>query len=103
MAPGSPGTPWVARIGRHPGVREVAVIGVPDEKWGERVMAVVVRAEGATVSADELRRWTRERIAHYKAPAEVRLAEELPRTATGKLFKRELRQTLGGADAAVSR
>ncbi len=88
---------------QHPGVLEVAVIGVPDEKWGERVMAVVVRTEGATVSADELRLWTRERIAHYKAPAEVRFAEELPRTATGKLLKRELRQTLGGADAAVSR
>lgn len=88
---------------QHPEVLEVAVIGVPDDKWGERVMAVVVRTQDATVSAEELRQWTRDRIAHFKAPSEVRLAEELPRTATGKLLKRELRQELGGSDATVSR
>ena len=88
---------------QHPEVREVAVIGVPDAKWGERVMAVVVRTEGASVDADGLRQWTRGRIAHFKAPSEVVLVDELPRTATGKLLKRNLRQELGGPDAAVSR
>ena len=88
---------------QHPEVLEVAVIGVPDDKWGERVMAVVVRTEGSTLDADVLRTWTRERIAHFKAPSEVRFADELPRTATGKLLKRQLRQTLGAADGSVSR
>lgn len=88
---------------QHPGVREVAVIGVPDDRWGERVMAVVVRAEGATVSTEELRQWTRDRIAHFKAPSEVRFTDELPRTVTGKLLKRELRQTYGGTDSSITR
>ena len=88
---------------QHPEVREVAVIGVPDDKWGERVMAVVVRTEGSTVDAEDLRLWTRSRIAHFKAPSEVRFSDELPRTATGKLLKRELRKTVGGTDDAVSR
>ncbi|WP_029458462.1 acyl-CoA synthetase [Dietzia alimentaria] len=88
---------------QHPEVREVAVVGIPDDAWGERVMAVVVRTDGSTLQADELRQWTRERIAHFKAPSEVRFAEELPRTATGKLLKRELRKTYTGTGAAVSR
>lgn len=88
---------------QHPEVLEVAVIGVPDDKWGERVMAVVARTQDATVSAEELRQWTWDRIAHFKAPSEVRFLDQLPRTATGKLLKRELRQTQGGSGAAVSR
>lgn len=90
-------------IHQHPDIQEVAVIGVPDEKWGERVIAVVVRRPGAAVGAEELRQWTRARIAHYKAPAEIRFSDELPRTATGKLLKRELRRAHGGTGAAVSR
>lgn len=88
---------------QHPEVEEVAVIGIPDDTWGERVVAVVVLSEGATVEAEALRLWSRDRIAHFKAPAEVHLVEELPRTATGKLLKRNLRQTLGGAGEALSR
>lgn len=88
---------------QHPEVREVAVIGVPDAKWGERVVAVVAPSDGGTIEAEELRQWTRDRIAHFKAPSEVVLVDEIPRTATGKILKRILRQNLGGPNSAVSR
>lgn len=88
---------------QHPAVGEVAVIGLLDEKWGERVVAVVATKPGVEVNVDELREWTRERIAHYKAPKEIRLVDELPRNAAGKILKRELRQTQGGSATSVVR
>lgn len=87
----------------HPDVTEVAVIGVPDEQWGESVAAVVVLRDGGSVTADELRNWTRERVARFKAPKQIHLVEELPRNATGKILKRTLRQTWGGTAGQVSR
>ena len=88
---------------RHPDVADVAVIGAPDERWGETVVAVVVPAQGSSPEAAELISYTREQIAHFKCPRRVEFTDELPRTATGKLLKRELRQLYAGSDATVHR
>jgi fatty-acyl-CoA synthase len=89
---------------RHPGVGDVAVVGVGDPQWGESVVAVVVPADSsAPPAAEEVIAFARERIAHFKAPRRVELVEELPRNATGKLLKRVLRERFAGSAAAVSR
>ena len=77
---------------QHPAVAEVAVIGVPDEKWGELVTALVVVAPGSEVSPDELIAFCRERLAGFKCPKRIELRDELARTATGKLQKFKLRE-----------
>jgi len=76
----------------HPMVRECAVIGVPHEIYGETVKAVVVPAAGARTDAEELRRWVAERLSDYKVPRLVEFVEALPKNATGKILKRELRR-----------
>jgi fatty-acyl-CoA synthase len=75
----------------HPSVAEVCVIGVPDEKWGETIKALVVLAPGTSATEDDLRAWCKERLAGYKCPTSVEFRDELARTATGKLQKFKLR------------
>ena len=76
---------------RHPAVEDVAVFGVPDPDWGERVHAAVQLRPGSTLTADELGAWARERMADYKVPREVSVHADFPRDDAGKLIKRQLR------------
>jgi acyl-CoA synthetase (AMP-forming)/AMP-acid ligase II len=79
-------------LAHHPGVREAAVVGVPDRKWGEIVKAVVVPADGTSPPAeDELRAHLAERLAHFKLPAMYEFVTELPRNPSGKVLRRALR------------
>jgi acyl-CoA synthetase (AMP-forming)/AMP-acid ligase II len=79
---------------RHPAVKEVAVLGRPDEAWGERIVAVVVPEPGVDASADELRAYVRGRLRGSRTPDEIVWRDELPHTATGKLLRRQLMQEL---------
>jgi long-chain acyl-CoA synthetase len=76
----------------HPDVMDAAVVGVPDEQWGESVKAVVQLREGASVSGDELISFCAARLAGYKKPRTVDFVDELPRDAAGKLLKRKIRE-----------
>jgi acyl-CoA synthetase (AMP-forming)/AMP-acid ligase II len=76
----------------HPAVSEVAVIGVPDEKWGETIKALVVLADGESATEEELIRWCKDKAAGFKAPTSVEFRDVLARTATGKLQKFKLRK-----------
>ena len=77
---------------RHPAVSEVAVIGVPHERWVEAVLAIVVAKRGAQPSEQSLIDFCRERLAHFKVPKGIILADSLPKSPSGKLLKRDLRQ-----------
>jgi len=76
---------------RHPAVQEVAVVGMPDERWGETPHAFVIVAAGASVTEPELRAFARDSMAHFKVPTAFHLVDELPKTATGKIQKYVLR------------
>jgi len=81
-----------AAIDAHPAVLEVAVVGIPDEKWGERPKAFVVLREGREATAADIVAHTRERIAKYKVPERIEFVTELPKTSTGKIQKFQLRE-----------
>ena len=86
----------------HPQVSDCAVIGVPDEKWGETPKGVVVLVEGADVSDGELIDFCRERLAHYKCPKSIDRQDVIPRNLSGKILKRDLRAPYWeGQDRAV--
>jgi fatty-acyl-CoA synthase len=79
-------------LGQYPGVAEVAVLGVPDDEFGQRLRAFVVEQEPGSLNPDKLRAYVRENLARFKTPRDVVFLDRLPRTATGKVIKRELRR-----------
>jgi acyl-CoA synthetase (AMP-forming)/AMP-acid ligase II len=81
-----------AVLAGHPDIVEVAVIGIPDQKWGESVKAVAVRRAGTSVTGEGLIEWTRDKLAGFKRPRSVDFVDALPRNASGKLLKRKLRE-----------
>lgn len=85
-------------LSAHPDVAEVAVVGVPDAEFGQRLRAFVVVHPGASSDGEELRSYVRARLARFKTPREIVFRQRLPRTATGKVRKRELSDTPGEAD-----
>jgi fatty-acyl-CoA synthase len=78
----------------HPGVAEVAVVAVPDARWIEAVCAVVVLRDGVRVTAEEIRGFARARLAGYKTPKRIVFLDALPKNPSGKILKRELRETV---------
>jgi fatty-acyl-CoA synthase len=76
----------------HPAVNDVAVVGVPDERYGEELMAWITPRAGEEVNEEDVREYCRGRIAHYKVPRYVRFVDELPMTVTGKVQKFKLRE-----------
>lgn len=81
-----------ATLAGHSDIVEVAVIGVPDERWGESVKAVAVKRAGSKLTAEALIDWTRDKLAGYKRPRSVDFIDALPRNASGKMLKRKLRE-----------
>ena len=79
-------------LASHPGVFEAAVIPVSHQKWGEAPKAIVVAKPGCELSEVDLIEFCRARLAHYKCPQSIEFCESLPKTATGKVLKRELRK-----------
>ena len=82
-------------LAAHPAVAELAVIGAPDERWGETPAAIAVLQPGASLALDELRDWGGARIARYKLPTILHVVAALPRNASGKVMKTVLRRQFG--------
>ena len=89
-------------LAAHPGVEEVSVIGVPDEKYGQRLAAFVVPRDGASLGQDEVKDHVKQNLARYKTPRDVHFLDQLPRNPTGKVLKRELREMAEDAEAQQS-
>ncbi|HEX8952290.1 MAG TPA: AMP-binding protein, partial [Polyangia bacterium] len=94
--------PWEIeqRLHEHPAVHDAAVVGVPDPEWGESLAAFVVLNEGHAATGEELGQWVKEALADYKRPRTFVFVDALPRTQTGKVLKRELKQRLASSTAA---
>jgi len=79
-------------LSAHPAIAELAVIGAPHERWGETPVAVAVLVPGTSLTLDELREWGTARLARYKLPTALHIADALPRNASGKVMKTALRR-----------
>jgi fatty-acyl-CoA synthase len=88
-----------AMLLEHPAVREAAVVGLPDARWGEAPHAFVVLKDGAAATPEELREFSRVRLAHFKTPHSFTFVTDLPKTATGKIQKYVLRGGRGNLSA----
>ncbi|MEH7252936.1 AMP-binding protein, partial [Neobacillus niacini] len=83
----------------YPGVLDAAIIGLPDETWGEVVCAIIVPIEGAVINVEELKSFCREKMAGYKIPRRIFIEQQLPRNASGKILKYQLRQKMNQVNA----
>jgi fatty-acyl-CoA synthase len=81
----------------HPDVAEASVLGVDDEQFGQRLVAFVVLNSGTSATPDILKQHVRENLANYKVPREITILDELPRSSTGKIVRRELQDRAGRA------
>ena len=91
-----------SQLMRHPAIAEVGVIGEPDSQWGEQVVAVVALKPGASLTLEELREFAQASLAHFKLPKRLEFVAALPRNATGKILKYQLRQTFAKAGGAAA-
>ncbi|MGO9421674.1 AMP-binding protein, partial [Roseiarcus sp.] len=91
-----------SQLMRHPAIAEAGVIGEPDSQWGERVVAVVALKPGQSLTLEELRAFAEASLAHYKLPKRLEIVSALPRNATGKILKYQLRQTFAKAGGAAA-
>ncbi|BBA97107.1 putative acyl-CoA synthetase [Actinacidiphila reveromycinica] len=90
-------------VAKHPAVAQVAVIGLPDDRWGERVHAVVTLAPGATLTLEELSEFCRREIAGYKCPRSLESVDQFPMSGAGKILKRELRASVRSGTGTPAR
>jgi acyl-CoA synthetase (AMP-forming)/AMP-acid ligase II len=82
-------------LSQHPSIAEVAVIGIPDTRWGEVPLAIVVQKDGCALASDDILRFARQSVASFKVPRGIEFVSSLPRNASGKILRRELRELYG--------